>query len=339
MTKYSIVIISNNRENLYNCVQNLTENIKDYNNVEIIIVEATNDDKKFQSVSQLEINHIMIPLSMSGFSYQRNIGVENSRGKYIIFIDDDIKTNTDWFKNLLSQYEEKQEDYFGVMGAVFPDKENANFISFCIGVLGHPGGGFRLHYYSKGKPLELSEVSTCNTLFRKDIIVDVGMFNLANKYGSEDTDLCLRITQKYGKNRFLYNPDAVVWHKTHKNLLKMIKWYIRRGKADIDLVFIDRLHIKYVFQTSLLFKFFLVFIFCFILLKPAIFWLFSFIWYFVQLYKYRFMWYYYKFYNFNLLYKIFTFFVFPIIKFIADISFDIGRILRCFSYYKQKILG
>lgn len=329
---YSIVIISkNNRTNLNVILKSLFENLYNFDKIEIIVVEATdtNEDLEFKE----RIKHIKIPLNLAGFSFQRNLGILNASSNFIIFIDDDIKVTEKWFEALVSSFKEEK---FGIMGAVFPEKENANFISFCIGVLGHPGGGFRLHYYSKGKPLELSQIATCNTLFRKDIIIDVGMFNIENKYGSEDSDLCLRIIQKYGTNRFLYVPDALVWHKTHKNLLKVIKWYVRRGKADIDLVLTDKLHIKYVFSTSLLLKFLLVFILSAVLSKPTIFWTFCFLWYIFQLYKHRYMWKYFKIYSFNFLYSIFTFFIFPTIKFIADISFDIGRILEIFHFIKQR---
>ena len=56
------------------------------------------------------------------------------------------------------------------MGSVFPKRENANIVSFSIGVIGHPGGGFRLHNYSKTCDINLSQVATCNTILKKAII-------------------------------------------------------------------------------------------------------------------------------------------------------------------------
>lgn len=334
MKKYSIVIISKkNREKLKRTLEVLEKNLLVRDDIEKIVVESIDSE---DSLIDFGIKYIKIPISNAGFSNQRNIGIVNSSGEYIIFIDDDVEITKDWFNNLVEEFEVRKNDYVGAMGAVFPKKENANFISFCIGVLGHPGGGFRLHYDSQNKILELSQVATCNTIFKKDILLDVGMFNIENKYGSEDSDLSLRIIEKYGKNKFVYIPSALVWHDTHRNLLNMIKWYIRRGKADIDLVLVSKLHYKYVLQTSLLLKFFIFYFLSFI--NRFIFLSFCIMWYLIQLWRYRFMWKYFEIYNFGNLYKIFTFLLFPFIKFIADVSFDIGRLKEIFEKLKRKYL-
>lgn len=331
MKKYSIVIISKeNREKLKKTLEVLEKNLPVREDIEKVVVEAIDSS----DVLDFEIKHIRVELSNAGFSTQRNIGVINSSGEYIIFIDDDIEITQDWFDNLTKEFEKVKEKYIGAMGVVFPKRENANFISFCIGVLGHPGGGFRLHYYSQGKILELSQVATCNTILKKDALLDIGMFNTENKYGSEDSDLCLRVINKYGSNKFIYIPTALVWHDTHRNLFKMIKWYVRRGKADIDLFLVSKLHYKYVLQTSLLLKFFMFYILGFF--NRFVFLSLCGIWFLFQLWKYRFMWRYFKIYNFSFLYQIFTFILFPIVKFIADFSFDFGRLVEIFKYLKQR---
>ncbi|MCS7230987.1 MAG: glycosyltransferase [Elusimicrobiota bacterium] len=324
--QYSIIIITkDNKNKVENLVKLLLEEIK-RDDFEIIVIEANKEYSCLPSLNN--IKHIKISYKEAGFSHQRNLGVLHSASKFVIFIDDDVEIEKDWFEKITSNL---CDDVFGAMGAVFPKKENANFISFCIGVLGHPGGGFRLHFYSKGKIIKLSQVATCNTIFRKDVILEVGMFNLENRYGSEDSDLCLRIIKRYGEKKFLYIPDALVWHDTHKNLLKMIKWYIRRGMADIDLVATSKLHWRYIIQTALSFKLFFAYLVS-LFFKPF-FLLFLFLWYITQLIKYFFMWKYFDIYKFGFLYRIFTFFCFPIIKFIADISFDIGRIIRLIKKY------
>ncbi|MCX7716613.1 MAG: glycosyltransferase [Endomicrobia bacterium] len=321
MNKYSIVVITVNcKGKIKNCIETLKK-YKVFDYAEVVVVDATDDE---QCLQQEKIKYIKIPLKQKGFSNQRNIGITNSLGDYIIFVDDDIEITESWFKTLTEEFEKKEKEYFGAMGAVFPKKENANFISFSIGVLGHPGGGFRLHSYSKGKIIELSQVATCNTIFKKDILINIGMFNLENKYGSEDSDLCLRLIEKYGKNKFLYIPDALVWHDTHRNIFDVIKWYIRRGMADIDLVFVSKLHLKYIIATSIILKLFLAFIVS-LFFKPAIF-IFLSLWYLIQLKKHSFMWKYFNIYQFSWLYRWFTFLIFPLVKILVDISFDSGRI-------------
>lgn len=323
-----MIISKDNRKRLVKTLLSLKE-LKSYDEYEIIVVEATDDAGDLEE----DIVYIKIPLKDAGFSYQRNIGVERAQGEFIIFIDDDIEITKNWFEALTKPL---PQDKFGAMGAVFPQKDGANIVSFSIGVLGHPGGGFRLHSYSKGKEIVLSQVATCNTILRKRIIEEVGMFNLKNRFGSEDSDLSLRVIRSYGKDRFLYRPDALVYHETHRNIIKAVKWYIRRGRADIDLLFIDMIHLSYVFETSLLIKFLILsivgFIFGFKVFLVGVV-----LWYLYQIYKYRFMVNYFCFYNFSLPYKALIVVLFPLLKFIFDLSFDLGRIIQIFSFFKKKI--
>ncbi len=330
MKKYSIVIITSNKKDiLLKCINKLKEYEVD-KFAYIIVVEASDDE---QLINIDEIKYIKIPISERGFSNQRNIGLENAKGEYVIFIDDDVEITKDWFKEITKPLAENK---FGAMGTVFPKIENANLISFSIGVMGHPGGGFRLHNYSKGRNIELSQVATCNTIFKKQIIKDVGMFNLKNKFGGEDSDLCLRVIKNYGTKRFIYMPNALVYHDTHRNFFKAISWYIRRGKADIDLLFIYMIHLDYILRTSILIKF-LIFFIIGLIFDFRIFLLFCIFWYFYQIYKHFFMVKYFKIYNFSFFYKTAIFLLFPLLKFIFDFSFDTGRLIQTFNFIINRI--
>ncbi len=318
--KYSVVIISkNNRELLINSIKNLLRCIP--KDTEIVVVESISPFKDFPFDN---IKYIYVEPSLSGFSIQRNIGVMNATGDYVIFIDDDVEVNNDWFKSLTEPIV-NNNNIIGGMGAVFPKIKGV--ISFITGVLGHPGGGFRLHYYSRGKMIPLSQVATCNTIIKKSVIVDVGHFDLKNKYGSEDTDLSIRITHKYGKNRFIYIPNAQVWHYSPNNIKRYLKWYIRRGKADADLFLKHTVHLNYLVSSSISLKI-VVAVALGVLISWKVLFAIFLVWYGIQLYRARFMFRYFHVYNFNLLEKILIFFIFPVFKMIADIMFDLGRVLR-----------
>jgi GT2 family glycosyltransferase len=330
--KYSIVIISkDNRKYLINCLENLIKNIP--KDTEIIVVEA---GKNLENLPFGNVKHIKVSLYVheAGFSNQRNIGVKNSNGEYIIFIDDDVEVTNNWFKNLTSVTED--EKIIGAMGSTFPIPKNSNTISFNIGVLGHPGGGFRLHNFSKMNIIPLSQIASCNTIIKKEVIENVGCFDLKNFHGGEDTDLSIRITQKYGTNQLKYIPNALAWHYTKTNFLDMCKWYLRRGKADAELFLKHTGHFKYLISTAISLKILTVIIlsslFSWIILPLAFI-----IWYFLQMFRARFMWKYFYLYNFSFTRKLITFFVFPFIKLTADIMFDFGRILRLFNKQNSKI--
>lgn len=326
--KTSVVIISKNNRGYLNNVLHQLFKIRNKHACEIVVVEATDED----DLALDGIKYIKIPPEKAGFGYQRNLGVKNSSGEIILFVDDDVRVTEGWYEKLLAPLSE-EKNIAGVMGAVFPYKPS--LIGFCEGVLGHPGGGVRLHHHTRNKIHPLSQVATLNTAIKKSYIEAVGMFDENQKYGSEDTDLTIRITKRFGHNQFRYNPDAHVYHIPRNRIDRIIPWYIRRGKADADLFLKHTTHLKYVLSTSILLKIVpfvvlsLVLGNLFIILIPF------FLWYFLQLYRYRFMFHYFKYYDFGLLKRVLTFLIFPLIKFLADCMFDLGRVWRFLSSHAK----
>jgi GT2 family glycosyltransferase len=322
-TGFSMVIISkDNRDLLIKNLSILTTVLKsNLSNAQIIVVEAT----ELAPIRDEAIRYIRIPLKEAGFSHQRNIGQESCRSEHIIFIDDDVEITRSWFSELTRSMQE-DKDALGIMGAVFPS--SPGIIGYCEGLLGHPGGGLRLHYFSKNKIIPLSEFSTCNTIIKKYVLDAVGGFDTRLKYGGEDTDLSIRIMEKFGKNRFRYDPNALVYHKPRNSIRKIMPWYIRRGKADAELFLSHSSHIKYLFSSSILLKIFPL-VFAGWLLKSFLILIVAFFaWYALQLARYKFMFNYFYIYHFSKTKKVMTLFLFPLIKLLADLMFDLGRIFR-----------
>ena len=162
------------------------------------------------------------------------------------------------------------------------------------------------------------------------------MFNPKNVFDGEDSDLSLRVIRKYGKDRFLYRPNALVYHDTHRNFLKAMSWYIKRGRADIDLLFIDMVHLSYVLKTSILLKI-ASFLFLGFVFSLKVFFLLLILWYFYQIYKHIFMIKYFKIYSFKLIYRSVILLLFPLLKLSFDLSFDMGRCIQVYNFLKSRI--
>jgi len=306
---------------LLSCIERIKRQSID---AKIVVVEATDAQKDIEIDG---VEYIRIPEKEGSFSKQRNIAIRGVRTEWILFVDDDVVVTENWLKEMLKAVEDHREA-IGIMGAVFPYRPNV--IGFCEGVLGHPGGGFRLHHFSRGKIIALDGVATCNTIFRKKILEDVGMFAENLRYGGEDTELCYRIVGKYGKNKLFYTPSAQVFHVSKNNLLKFVRWYIRRGKADIELYLHHHQHLHYILFTSILLKIFPCLLASLLLGKIWILGLTMLVWSIVQWKRSSFMFAYFSLYSFGFPKRCLTFFVFPLLKLVADVSFDVGRILRLF---------
>ena len=327
MTKntYSITIISKGRRAV---LERCFEKLKEYRvPCQIICVEAT-DDPPPKDIEG--IDYVAIPADQGGFSKQRNLSIEQSTGDYIIFVDDDCEITADWYERIIEPIE-TNPDVIGVLGAVYPLKPS--MIGFCEGVLGHPSGGFKIHARSKGQYVPLSQVSTCNSIMKKEAIDSVGGFDLLNVFGSEDTDLVIRITDKYGPNRFRYTPHALVFHQPRNVLNKFMPWYIRRGKSDAALFLKHTTHLDYLLKTSISVKILPVILLSVFLqqywIMPVVFML----WYALQLRRNAFMWNYFDVYGFPLWKRWMTYLSFPFLKIIADTFFDIGRVIGVFEFY------
>lgn len=116
--KVSIVITTKNRKkDLFDCINSIDKStFKDY---ELIIVDdvssdgtekLTNDDFK---IKNLQIYHLTTPHRMVR---ARNFGAKKSKGKYVLFIDDDNEIDTKMIENLVD-FADKHSDY-GIIGPI-----------------------------------------------------------------------------------------------------------------------------------------------------------------------------------------------------------------------------
>lgn len=216
----SIVIITKNRrDELIRCINSLLKQ-KFKGKKEIVVVDSSDKPLKLHGK-----NIKYIYEKEAGIAEARNIGIRNSKYDLIAFIDDDCIVDVSCVNELVKSI--KIAD--GVGGTVFPQK--TNIIGKAVAYIGYPGGGFRWYYKAKGKLMRVKHISTCNSIFRKKILEDVGFFNEKLKYGGEDTDLSKRLIKK--NFILLFNPNAIVYHKPRESLRSIFRWFFRRGIAEV----------------------------------------------------------------------------------------------------------
>ena len=187
----SVIIPTYNRgyiiERAIESVQNQT-----YNELEIIIVDDGSTDNTEEIVSRISdsrIRYLKNPIN-KGVSHTRNLGIAAATGAYIAFQDsDDI-----WKPEKLQKQMEcmKQGNY----GMVYCAFEREFF------------DGTVVYYPSKEMPMEEKQgeivlsllkknlVSTQTMLIKKEVILQVGLFN-EGMSNLEDYELALRIAKRY----------------------------------------------------------------------------------------------------------------------------------------------
>ena len=109
----SVVIASyNGASYIGRCLESFTIQSIDPDKFEVIVVDNNSTDHTSQIASEYvdqHTNFILLKEEKQGVSYARNLGISNSRGKYICFIDDDAYADTNWLKNILLAFEDENE--------------------------------------------------------------------------------------------------------------------------------------------------------------------------------------------------------------------------------------
>lgn len=187
MEKVSAIITTCNRieylKRAINSVYNQT-----YSNIEIIVVDdgSTDETKKFCK-KEKRIKYIYIPKNEhKNGNYARNLGIKNSSGEFIAFLDDD----DEWMSTKI----EKQ------MQLILKNKE----ISLVYTKMKYEVNNGEYYYYDKISPIKnyakecfYSMIAlTSSILVRKDALYSIGLFDENLNYW-QDTELMIRICQKY----------------------------------------------------------------------------------------------------------------------------------------------
>lgn len=147
----------------------------------------------------------------AGISAARNTGVARATGDILAFIDDDAVADSEWLSHLSSGYE--KPDVLGVGGIVLPEwfqtrpqwfPEEFNWVVGCS---------------YRGLPIQASPVRNfigCNMSFRREVLAAVDGFQDhlgrigVHPVGCEETELCIRIYQRWPDGILLYEPEALV---------------------------------------------------------------------------------------------------------------------------------
>ncbi|WP_177193557.1 glycosyltransferase family 2 protein [Thermodesulforhabdus norvegica] len=151
----------------------------------------------------------------SGFAVACNRGAAISRGKYLLFLNNDTVPLPGWLDALVEVAE--RDERIAVVGAklLYPN-----------GTIQHAGVLFRnfpfplnpFHVYA-GKPSDFPEanverdydvVTAACMLVRRDVFEKMGGFDERFVNGYEDVDFCLRVRE--AGYRVVYTPKSVVYH-------------------------------------------------------------------------------------------------------------------------------
>lgn len=217
MIKYSIIICTYNRApSLRETIASVLEVSSNRIDHEIIVIDNNSTDDTSFVVKSFDEK---VPLkyfleTQQGLSHARNRGLTEAKGKILVFLDDDIDLDKNYFQCCDRLFENTNINIIG--GKVLPYRVSI------------PQWLPQKYYYLASvfdlgdNELQVDKVMGANYAMRESVAVKVGEYNplLGRKgnslMGGEEVDYLNRAIE----NGFtiLYSPDLVVYHKINDKL-------------------------------------------------------------------------------------------------------------------------
>ncbi len=198
-----------------------------YPNYEVILIDNGSTEKEtFEIIrkwkdtkpNQFRCYSLDIPFN---YSKLNNFAVQNSTGKYLLFLNNDTEVVTpDWINAMVEQ---AQRPSIGAVGALllYPDNtiQHAGVVAGIGGVAGHSHKHFQAgapSYFSHSSTINnFSAVTAACLMCRRDVFEEVGGFEEELPVAFNDVDFCFKVVDKGYKN--IYLPHVVLYHYESKS--------------------------------------------------------------------------------------------------------------------------
>ncbi len=219
MIRLSVVIATYNRgAQLLRTLHSLLRQTLPARDWEAVVVNNCSTDDTADIVKGFIAEHPglhfrLVEEGRQGLSYARNRGIAESRGDYIVFIDDDVELN-DGFAAAYYDFFEAHPDAMAAGGRVSPlyETERPEWMSRYTErpIAGTLDKGIRTKPFGRGYP------TGCNMAFRASVFVRIGLFDTelgrtgSNPLGGEEKEFFGRL-RKTG-DKVWYVPGAMTRH-------------------------------------------------------------------------------------------------------------------------------
>lgn len=222
----SIVIPNKDHvEDLRRCITSI-EKKSTWKNYEIVVVENNSVEQSIRDYyKELESDpKVKIVTYEGGFNYSsiNNVGVKETKGEYLLFLNNDTEViSPDWMEQLLMYAQRKD---VGAVGAKLYYADNTiQHAGVVIGLGAHRSAG-HTHYKMPREHLgymgrlcyaqDVTAVTGACLMVKKSIYEEVDGFDESFTISLNDVDLCLKIREKGYLN--IFTPFAELYHYESK---------------------------------------------------------------------------------------------------------------------------
>ena len=177
--KLSIIIpVYNAEKYIEECLKSILPELDD--EIEILLIDDGSKDTSYQIIKKYESRNVrLFHHENKGVSHTRNIGIQNAKGNYILFVDADDKLDTGW-KNVISNgYNSKEDVIYYSLG--FKGFESFNRINIIYSIFGINDSNTKMNLSSPWSKLYKREFLLKNHIEFDDELIngEDGIFNLS----------------------------------------------------------------------------------------------------------------------------------------------------------------
>ncbi len=256
----SIIIVNwNSKDNLKECLNSL-KNIK-YSNYEIILVDNNSSDGSLDLVAE-KFPRVRVVRSDKnlGFAGGNNLGFKDSKGEFILFLNNDTLITKDFLTELIL-YIRKRTDV-GIVQPKILFHRPGTYLHHKVNSVGsfilRSGFLFHLDYgredIKREIPYEAFSAYGACFLTRRKIIEEIGLFDPDYFAYFEETDFCQRVLLNGYKIMII--PSTFIYHKGAKTAQKLpiafIQYHSFKNRLFTYLKNLDSKNLVRIFLPHLL---------------------------------------------------------------------------------------
>ncbi len=253
----SIIIPVYNKVDLTRqCLYSLYKNTSFRINYEVVVVDNASNDgtAKYLDFAKNIFDNLTVITNREniGFARANNLGAKHSKGKFVLFLNNDTEPLNRWLEKLFEIVENDPEVAAVGSKLLFPDGslQHAGVIVIEDQQLPDPLVARHIYWKAAAGITEANKLMTYQALTAACLLVRRNAFNEINGFdeeywnGYEDVDLCFKLGEKNYK--LVYQPESVVIHhesqsgperfaKVSNNIDRLHKKWIGKIKPDFIL--------------------------------------------------------------------------------------------------------
>ena len=233
-----IIIVKNEEKRISQCLESLLLNF-DKKCMELILVDGNSNDKTVNIIKEFihKYNFIkLIECKECGYSYQRNMGINNAQGKYVLYISGDTVVS----KGMLSKYMQimRKDTYDIIQGTILNIDDDRRYGELMKVI-------YPIFYKNVTKNIA-QEFSTVNVCIRRELIQKYPFDE--KLHSMEDKEWLVRIGIKEEVIKFSRCYGACIYHLVHENITEYCRKIYKESVAleQIDKKYKDKYNTNFI---------------------------------------------------------------------------------------------